>query len=173
MQAGAPSRKAAGLFEETRRTLSLLEGFGAACELRALEALRLWMAEGLSQVVPPEGLHQRYMMSGVLEEYHDPKNEIWVLAFPPKAPGEGYQLIRIEVDPKDAEATERAAEEGWRKQEAVGLRLESFVKLKEELKVAIMAGHQDQSLYLTPKELVYRRIGEVIAGAKAWTRRPE
>lgn len=166
MQAAKPSSKAAELLEETRRTLSLLEGYGPACEQRVLEALRLSMTEEVSGVVPQAAVFERYMMPGVFEEYHDPKNDVWALALPPKTPGEEYALVKTESDPKDAEANERAAKEGWRERRAVGMRLESFVKLKEELKVAIMTGRQDQNLYLPAKELIYRRMGEAIEGDK-------
>ncbi len=166
MQAAKPSSKAAELLEETRRTLSLLEKYGPASEQRVLEALRPSMAEEVDGVVPQEAVYERYMMPGVFEEYHDPKNDIWVFAFLPETPGGGYLLGKFESDPKDAEANERAANEGWRERRVAGMRLEPFMKLKEELKVAIMTGHQDQNLYLTAKELIYRRMGEVIRGDK-------
>ncbi len=164
MQAAKPSNKAAQLLEKARRTLSLLERYGPACEQRVLEALRPSVAEGVGGVVPQEAVYERYMMPGVFEEYHDPKNDIWVFAFPPKTPGGEYSFVKSESDPKDAGANERAAKKGWRERGVAGIRLESFMKLKEELKVAVMTGQQDLNLYLPAQELIYRRMGKVIEG---------
>lgn len=167
MQAAKPSERAAELLGETRKTLSLLEKYGHACEQRALEALRFPMAEEIDGVVVQEAVFQRYMMPGVFEKYHNPKNDIWVSGTPPKTPGGEYTFIRFETDPKDAEANERAAREGWKERREVAMPLEAFLKMKEGLKGAVMTGLQDQNLYLPAKELIYRRMGEAIEGDKA------
>ncbi len=169
MQAAKPSSKAAELLGETGKTLSLLEDFGPAFERRVLEALRPLLAEEVGRVVPKEAKFERDMMPGVYQEYHDPKNVVWVFASPPKTPAGEYFFVKFELDPKNAEADERAAKLAWRERNEIALPLESFMKLKEELKVAIMKGRQDQSLYLQAKELIYRRMGEVIGGDEGQT----
>jgi hypothetical protein len=164
LQAINPSEKAAELLGEARKTLSLLEMFGQASKQRIVEALRLSMAEEIGGVVLQERKFQRYMMPGLLEEYHDSKNDIWVMGIPPGASGGEFTFARFETDPKNAETNERVAKEGWRERSAVALTLEAFLKMKEKLKVALITGLQDQNLHVPAKELIYRRMGEIIEG---------
>ncbi len=169
MQAGRPSSRAADLLEETRRTLSLLEGYGPECERLILAALRPLVAEEVGAVVPQEAKYQRYAAPGVYDEYHDPTSDSWVMAFPPKSPGNPgreYLFVRAVSDPTKAEAMELDARRGWMEHHIACLRLEAFVKLKEDLRVAIVAGQEDQNLYLPAKELIYKRMGEVNRGGE-------